>query len=92
MEAARGFLAAAAEVAAPLAEAAGVAVYAPVPLAVARVADVERMQMLVESTSRASLQAMLHAWLPALHTLRNQRKRPEERLLRWAIDVDPLTI
>jgi primosomal protein N' (replication factor Y) len=59
---------------------------------VARVADIERMQMLVESPSRQALQSMLHAWLPLLHALRNERKRPEQRLLRWAVDVDPSTI
>jgi primosomal protein N' (replication factor Y) len=67
-------------------------VYAPVPLGIARVADVERMQMLVESVSRQALQAMLRAWLPLLATLRQERNAPEQRLLRWAIDVDPLTI
>jgi primosomal protein N' (replication factor Y) len=67
-------------------------VYAPVPLVVARVADVERMQMLVESASRRSLQAMLAAWLPLLYALRSERKGPDQRLLRWAIDVDPLLI
>jgi primosomal protein N' (replication factor Y) len=90
--AARGFLVAAAECAATLAESAGVMVYAPVPLGVARVADVERMQMLVESVSRRALQAMLRAWLPLLQTLRQERSAPEQRVLRWAIDVDPLTI
>ena len=89
--AARGFLAEAAARAAPLAEAHGTTVYAPVPLAVARVADVERMQMLVESASRPALQAMLAAWLPALDALRNARSG-EDRILRWAVDVDPLTI
>ncbi len=58
-EAARAFLAAAAERAQSLAEAGSVMVYAPVPLVVARVADVERMQMLVEASSRRDLQAML---------------------------------
>jgi primosomal protein N' (replication factor Y) len=91
-EAARSFLAAAAERAAALAESADVMVYAPVPLVVARVADVERMQMLVESASRRSLQLMLAAWLPLLYGLRSERKAPEQRLLRWAIDVDPLVI
>ena len=67
-------------------------VYAPVPLGIARVADVERMQMLVESPSRQALQAMLRAWLPLLATLRQERNAPEQRLLRWAVDVDPLTI
>ena len=67
-------------------------VYAPVPLDVARVADVERMQMLVESASRARLQAMLHAWLPLLDALHAARSDAAMRVLRWAIDVDPLTI
>jgi primosomal protein N' (replication factor Y) len=90
--AARGFLVAAAEVA-PAAEAgAEVMVYSPVPLGIARVADVERMQMLVESVSRQALQAILRAWLPRLAALRQERHAPEQRLLRWAIDVDPLTI
>jgi primosomal protein N' (replication factor Y) len=56
------------------------------------VADVERMQMLVESPSRAALQRFLAAWLPRLHAMRNERKASQERILRWAIDVDPLTI
>ena len=90
--AARGFLAAAAELAPGAGPGAEVMVYAPVPLAIARVADVERMQMLVESASRQALQAMLRAWLPLLAKLRQERNAPEQRLLRWAVDVDPLTI
>ena len=90
-EAARAFLAAAAVAAEGLDAVAGVMIYAPVPLSVARVADVERMQMLVESASRRALQAMLHAWLPCLDSLR-QARSGEERILRWAVDVDPLTI
>ena len=91
-EAARAFLAAAALVAESLAETASVMVYAPVPLGVARVADVERMQMLVESASRLKLQAMLAAWLPQLDALRQARSGAGQRILRWAVDVDPLTI
>ncbi len=90
--AARGYLDAAAEVAQATPESEGVMVYAPVPLGIARVADVERMQMLVESSSRQALQAMLRAWLPRLQALRHERNAPEQRLLRWAIDVDPLAI
>jgi primosomal protein N' (replication factor Y) len=90
--AARGFLIAAAELAPGAGPGAEVMVYAPVPLAIARVADVERMQMLVESSSRQALQAMLRAWLPLLAGLRQERNAPEQRLLRWAVDVDPLTI
>ena len=89
--AARAFLDAAAAAAQGLAASADVMVYAPVPLAVARVADVERMQMLVESASRRSLQAMLQAWLPQLDALHAARG-DDRRVLRWAIDVDPSTI
>ena len=90
-DAARGFLQAAADVVPTLAESEAVSIYPPVPMTVARVANVERMQMLVESTSRSALQRLLAAWLPALHELR--RIRPaEQRVLRWAVDVDPLAI
>ncbi|CAG1018273.1 Primosomal protein N' [Burkholderiaceae bacterium] len=91
-EAARDFLRAAAEVAATLPGADTVSVYPPVPLGVARVADVERMQMLVESASRVALQRFLASWLPSLHQLRGERKEAEQRILRWAVDVDPLAI
>jgi len=55
------------------------------------VADVERMQMLIESTSRSTLQAFLAKWVPALHHLRRERGGAGP-ILRWAIDVDPLAI
>ena len=65
-----------------------VSVYPPVPPHVARVANVERMQMLLESPSRGVLRQMLAAWLPGLHSLRAAHKG----VLRWAVDVDPLVI
>jgi primosomal protein N' (replication factor Y) len=89
-EAARAFLQASAELALTLPGADQVMLYPPVPLGVARVANVERMQMLIESASRGALQRFLAGWLPALHAL---RKRPaDERILRWAVDVDPSAI
>ena len=91
-EAARDFLRAAAEHAAALPVAQAIAVYPPVPMAIARIANVERMQMLVESNSRVALQRFLAQWLPALHELRRGRKEAEQRILRWAVDVDPLSI
>jgi primosomal protein N' (replication factor Y) (superfamily II helicase) len=91
-EAARAFLQAAAELAATLPGAEAVMFYPPVPLGVARVANVERMQMLIESASRVALQRLLALWLPALHLLRRERKGAEARILRWAVDVDPLAI
>jgi primosomal protein N' (replication factor Y) len=86
---ASAFLHAAAERAAALPEAAGAMVYPPVPPPIARVAGVERMQMLLESRSRAALQRLLAAWVPGLSPL---GKEKAHRVLRWAVDVDPLAI
>ncbi|MBV8036010.1 primosomal protein N' [Roseateles sp.] len=83
-EAAKAFL----DAAAALAHDEGVLVYPPVPHAVARVADVERMQMLMEAGQRARLQAFLRGWVPELLAL----KREHKAVLRWAVDVDPLAI
>jgi primosomal protein N' (replication factor Y) len=65
-----------------------VSLYAPVPMAVQRVANVERAQLLVESASRPALQRFLRDWAPALQALRPAHKG----LIRWAVDVDPLAI
>ncbi|AVS94702.1 primosomal protein N' [Paracidovorax avenae] len=67
-----------------------VTVFPPVPLAIQRVANVERAQMLLESPSRAALQRFLAAWQPLLHACRAD---PAHRgLVRWLVDVDPLAI
>ncbi len=87
-EAAAEFLREAAALAAQLPGGEAVRIYPPVPPLVSRVAGVERLQMLLESASRAALQALLAAWLPQLQALRLQH-RP---VLRWAVDVDPLAI
>ena len=86
-EAAQGFLSAASaaahEAALPALE--QVFLYPPIPLAVQRVANMERAQMLVESPSRPALQRFLAAWQPLLHAERRQHKG----LARWLVDVDP---
>ncbi len=91
-EVAQGFLSAATAAA----HAAGlpgldvVTLFPPVPLTIQRVANVERAQMLMESPSRTALQRFLAAWQPVLQTTRSQ---PEHKgLVRWLVDVDPLTI
>jgi primosomal protein N' (replication factor Y) len=67
-----------------------ITLYPAVPMAVQRVANVERAQMLVESASRTALQQFLGAWQSVLHTT---RQVPEAKgLIRWAVDVDPLAI
>ncbi len=87
-QAAREFLQAAADLAAQVEGAEQLLVYPPVPHHVARVANVERMQMLVESPSRVVLQRVLAPWVDELTRLKSQHKG----VLRWALDVDPLAI
>jgi primosomal protein N' (replication factor Y) len=85
-EVAQAFLQAAADATASLEGSDRVVVYAPVPMTVQRVANVERAQLLLESGSRPALQALLAAWQPVLQGLRMKG------LIRWAVDVDPLVI
>jgi primosomal protein N' (replication factor Y) len=61
-------------------------VYDPVPLRVVRVANVERAQLLLESTSRPALQAFLTEWAAYLPVLASQSR------VRWQLEVDPLEI
>ena len=65
-----------------------ITVYPIVPAPVARVADLDRWQMLVESASRPALQAFLRGWSPRLRTLREGHRA----VVRWALDVDPLSL
>ena len=89
-QAAQAFLNIAAEQAADLPHREEITLYPAVPLTIQRVANIERAQLLVESASRAALQRFLAAWQPVLHTCRST---PEAKgLVRWAVDVDPLTI
>jgi primosomal protein N' (replication factor Y) len=67
-----------------------VMLYPAVPMAMQRVANVERAQMLVESPSRNALQYFLAAWQEVLHASRSDPAC--KGLIRWAIDVDPLAI
>ncbi len=93
-EVALGFLSAASAAASALPQSeqwlARVTLYPPVPMSIQRVADVERAQMLVESPSRATLQSFLALWHTALHATRGQEAG--RGLIRWAVDVDPLSI
>ena len=87
---AQAFLNAAYEQVAEQAVAWDVTIYPAVPMSMARVANVERAQMLVEAPTRQALQRLLLHWQPSLHQL---RQSPLGRgLVRWAIDVDPLAI
>ena len=56
----------------------------PIPMAMMRIANVERAQLLIESTSRARLQGILKEWLPVLRNIKTG--------VRWHVEVDPMTI
>jgi primosomal protein N' (replication factor Y) len=56
----------------------------PIPMTMTRVHNVERAQLLVESSSRPALQAFLTAWVEILRATRTR--------VRWSLEVDPLDI
>ena len=87
-DAARDFLQAAADLANGFPGADQLLIYPPVPTTISRVANVERMQMLIEAPSRGLLQRLLTPWVASLPSLRSGHKA----VLRWALDVDPLAI
>jgi len=87
-QAAQDFLIAARDAGAALADELLVDVYPAVPMTIQRVANIERAQMLIECTSRKALQHFLAHWQADLHTLRSAHRQ----VIRWAVDVDPLSI
>jgi len=64
----------------------GLTLFDAVPMRLARLMNLERAQVLVESPSRAELQAFLANWRALLETL------PRPRQLRWHLEVDPLEV
>jgi primosomal protein N' (replication factor Y) len=87
-DAATAFLREAAEAVGALAS--GVTLYPPVPTPVQRVADIERAQMMLEAPQRPALQRLLTQAQPVWLALAQQHRR--SGLVRWAVDVDPLSI
>ncbi len=61
-----------------------VMVYDPVPMRLARRANLERGQLLVESPSRRALQVFLGEWQDELEAIKSPSR------LRWHLEVDPL--
>lgn len=57
----------------------------PVPMALVKIANTFRAQLLVESASRAALQRFLPIWQQAL-------RGDQSGVARWAVEVDPLDI
>ncbi len=62
----------------------GVSINDPVPMTITRVAGIERAQLLLESPSRAQLQAFLRPWMQALRSVKTR--------VNWMLEVDPIDI
>lgn len=62
----------------------GITINDPIPMSMTRVANVDRAQLLVESTSRPALQAFLKVWIATLRQIKTRAK--------WMLEVDPLDI
>jgi primosomal protein N' (replication factor Y) len=62
----------------------GVTINDPIPMTMTRVHNVERAQLLVESSSRPVLQAFLKEWLARLREMKSR--------VKWSLEVDPLDI
>jgi primosomal protein N' (replication factor Y) len=62
-----------------------VTVWDPVAASMARVANRERAQLLIQSASRPRLQTVLAGWMAALRAEKAAK-------VRWSLDVDPLEL
>jgi primosomal protein N' (replication factor Y) len=60
-----------------------VTVFDPTPAPMARVAGLERAQLLIQSSSRLALQQFLSQWRPQFAAIK-------PRVARWSLDIDPL--
>jgi len=62
----------------------GILINDPIPMTVTRVANSERAQLLVESSSRPALQQFLAQWMKALRAMKTR--------VKWSLEVDPADI
>ena len=62
----------------------GIEVNDPVPMAIQKIGNVERAQLLVEAKSRAVMQQFLKQWISYLQSFKTRSK--------WYIEVDPASI
>ena len=56
----------------------------PIPMTMTRVHNMDRAQLLVESSSRPALQAFLRVWIDQLRAMKSR--------VKWSLEVDPLDI
>ncbi|MDY7539689.1 primosomal protein N' [Undibacterium sp. RTI2.1] len=70
--------------AAALATDPGITLNDPIPMTMTRVANVDRAQLLVESTFRPALQYFLKNWINDLRALKSR--------VKWSVEIDPVDI
>lgn len=62
----------------------GIIINDPIPMTMTRVANRDRAQLLVESSSRPALQAFLKTWISELRAMKSR--------VKWGIEIDPVEI
>jgi primosomal protein N' (replication factor Y) len=62
----------------------GIIINDPIPMTMTRVANVDRAQLLIESSSRPTLQAFLTLWIATLCEIKTRA--------RWSVEIDPMDI
>ncbi len=62
----------------------GITINDPIPMSMTRVHNVDRAQLLIESTSRPALQAFLKEWITHLRSI----KTP----VKWGVEIDPVDV
>jgi primosomal protein N' (replication factor Y) len=62
----------------------GIVINDPIPMTMTRVANVDRAQLLLESSSRPALQAFLKVWVGVLRDMKPR--------VKWSLEVDPVDI
>ena len=62
----------------------GITINDPIPMTMTRVHNMDRAQLLVESTSRPALQAFLKEWIATLRAMKTR--------VKWGVEIDPVDI
>lgn len=62
----------------------GITMNDPIPMTMTRVHNMDRAQLLVESTSRPALQAFLKEWIATLRAMKTR--------VKWGVEIDPVDI
>lgn len=62
----------------------GITINDPIPMSMTRVHNIDRAQLLIESTSRPALQAFLKEWITHLRGIKTA--------VKWGVEIDPVDV